>query len=621
MKSDQSDQITVTGSIRRYPLFFAANIILCVAIAFAFSKSAATKFEATSVLVIQDPQTQRVFTTAGYSDPKRYVADQAAIIGSTNVYAATAKRLEAAGFADISASDVGGSATVLTSTESSRIEITYSAATPELATAGAGAMLEAYKEVKRTESAKNLESTASGIDKSVADVDKQITTASGSQASIKKVLTEQQIVGLTTTLQELNDRIATPTGNLTVSESNQLGAIASKLQSLVSAVQIQQLDPALVQATNELNQLVARKTDLLKRKDQLAIDSELGASGVVLASAPSSAVPAAKTGTIKTVGVAGVLGAAMGAGLCYALSVRRKQFAGRLEPEAVLQAPLLSDVPNFKDEKINSGLPVITHPTSASAEALRFVASTLGIRMEASGSRVIAMTSAAHGDGKTSILANTAFALAQTGLRVLTIDADQEHGSLTKLLGGETYAEAGLAEVVAGEDMNDLVREIQANDNVTSIGLLSRGLAPPKGFDALVGQNLKRALAEANDVDLILIDCPPLLQIAQAASLINVADAVVVVVNHGGSIVLHEEIRERLNFIGRPPLGYVYNRAPLRKELASYYVSERFVRSGSPENDGPAEPNSAVTAPLPNAKKVIATKARRTDVKRNSPLK
>jgi len=67
--------------------------------------------------------------------------------------------------------------------------------------------------------------------------------------------------------------------------------------------------------------------------------------------------------------------------------------------------------------------------------------------------------------------------------------------------------------------------------------------------------------------DVILIDAPPLLQVAYASALLHVADAALVVVPHGVAIAEVEELADRLQFIGRPVIGYIYNRAPLRAEM------------------------------------------------------
>ena len=60
-------------------------------------------------------------------------------------------------------------------------------------------------------------------------------------------------------------------------------------------------------------------------------------------------------------------GAIMGASIALVLARRRRRFSGRGEPEAVFGVRLLSDVPSFYEERLDTRLPVVEAPASASA--------------------------------------------------------------------------------------------------------------------------------------------------------------------------------------------------------------------------------------------------------------
>jgi Mrp family chromosome partitioning ATPase len=69
--------------------------------------------------------------------------------------------------------------------------------------------------------------------------------------------------------------------------------------------------------------------------------------------------------------------------------------------------------------------------------------------------------------------------------------------------------------------------------------------------------------------DLVLIDCPPLLQVAYASTLAAYAEAAVVLVEHDSPMKQLAAVADRLDLVGTPTLGYIYTRAPLRREMTS----------------------------------------------------
>ena len=67
--------------------------------------------------------------------------------------------------------------------------------------------------------------------------------------------------------------------------------------------------------------------------------------------------------------------------------------------------------------------------------------------------------------------------------------------------------------------------------------------------------------------DLVLIDAPPVLRLAHSGTVVRLADRVMIVVAHRSDITVAEELQRYLNVVGVPVLGYVYNFAPLRREM------------------------------------------------------
>ncbi len=91
--------------------------------------------------------------------------------------------------------------------------------------------------------------------------------------------------------------------------------------------------------------------------------------------------------------------------------------------------------------------------------------------------------------------------------------------------------------------------------------------------------------AESGEYDFVIIDVPPLLQIAYAGTIAGRAGTAVVIVPHGGRVAELEEEKDRLDLSTTAVAGYVYNKAPRRTEGAgpgSSLLAHRTALRGDP---------------------------------------
>jgi Mrp family chromosome partitioning ATPase len=133
---------------------------------------------------------------------------------------------------------------------------------------------------------------------------------------------------------------------------------------------------------------------------------------------------------------------------------------------------------------------------------------------------------------------------------------------------GDASRGSGLVEVVNGSmHLQDALVEVPVGDNL-SIKVLRGGhafQAPSELFLSTTARAVFDTVRE--EYDLVVIDAPSVLQVAYAASLTVQSDATLVVVPHNSSVKMVEDLAERLNFLKAEISGYIYNRAPLRREL------------------------------------------------------
>lgn len=144
--------------------------------------------------------------------------------------------------------------------------------------------------------------------------------------------------------------------------------------------------------------------------------------------------------------------------------------------------------------------------------------------------KVIAVTSANPGSGKTFISINLAKVLSIKGKRVLVIDLDLRKGSLSKLIG---KPKDGITDFLVGKahEENIIVTGLDDTDTLDGIGV---GTVPPNPAELLSSEKLDKFINELRGVfDFIILDCPPVEIVTDAKVINRVADLTLFVVRAG----------------------------------------------------------------------------------------
>jgi Mrp family chromosome partitioning ATPase len=204
--------------------------------------------------------------------------------------------------------------------------------------------------------------------------------------------------------------------------------------------------------------------------------------------------------------------------------------------------------------------------------------------------KTVVVTSALISTGKTTVVANTAFAAALSGSRVLVVDADFTSQELTRILIGSVAPRHGLADLINGQTTLDEATVNVNMEGAGSVDLLSSGTPDVAAADLLSLPSVADVFRDwAERYDLILIDAPPILSVAYSTSLVRLADRVVAVTSHGHDYSSTQDLRYQLDMIGTPQLGYIYNFAPLRPEMA--LVAGSMAQWGQTPDGSPAAQN------------------------------
>jgi Mrp family chromosome partitioning ATPase len=129
--------------------------------------------------------------------------------------------------------------------------------------------------------------------------------------------------------------------------------------------------------------------------------------------------------------------------------------------------------------------------------------------------------------------------------------------------------------VEVGISLTSAVRSADVRDGLM-VDVLSRGsqsIAAPEFFRRPAVADYFAEIRES--YDLVLVDVPPMLQVAYSGSVLRLCDAVVLVVSHGGEAAPLVEAADRIRLVGKPIHGYIYNKAPLREEMSTRRGSTR----------------------------------------------
>lgn len=149
------------------------------------------------------------------------------------------------------------------------------------------------------------------------------------------------------------------------------------------------------------------------------------------------------------------------------------------------------------------------NPTDLAIESLRALRTSLHFAMLEANNNVIAIGGPSPEIGKSFISSNLAAICAQSGQKVLLIDADLRKGYLHNIF--KVGVDKGLSELLSGRlALNEVVHSTE----VDSLHFMPRGQVPPNPSELLMHENFNKLVAEASkQYDLVIIDTPPILAV------------------------------------------------------------------------------------------------------------
>jgi Mrp family chromosome partitioning ATPase len=272
--------------------------------------------------------------------------------------------------------------------------------------------------------------------------------------------------------------------------------------------------------------------------------------------------------------IAAVIGLLAGAGL--ALILERLDTKVRTSDQATERFgyPVLAEIPSIP-KKQRKGVVTADHPTSRIADAFRLLGAGVHVAVRPgteegspSRGRIVLVTSSGPAEGKSTVVANLAAALAEEGSKVIVFSADLRRPTLHEVLGADR--KPGLVqaarETSAGPyhpDAKSGIRRYKQTTRLTRVLFVPSGGAAERPGEVLASQGVLDLLREAcTAADWVVIDTAPILVAGESAPLIDEADLVLIVARSGSvSIPIAERTRDTLHRLGVDAAWVVLNDA------------------------------------------------------------
>lgn len=344
------------------------------------------------------------------------------------------------------------------------------------------------------------------------------------------------------------------------------------------------------QLTDELTSLSAQKSALEERLDALALSGAGDGPQIVSPAEPNGSPTSPKPVRNLLAGfVAGLV-----VGLALALVRERLDDAVRTEgdlQEIAVGLPVLATLPHIKVRGRNDFIAITSPAGRGVVEPLRTVRTALQyVSIDRPINRLL-IASPTPGDGKSTLALNIALAYGRAGKRTVLVDADLRRPRLSRFV--DNPRGWGLTSVLLGDtQLEDSVLRVAGEAN---FALLPTG-PTLQGSSEIFESNRTRALLDAigAQADMVVLDAPPLLAIADALTLAQNVDAVLLVARSGKTSKRDVQAAlERLRQVGAPVVGVVLNDSRRRSSYNPYYYSEY---ATDDLEDPPSTPGSSTQA-------------------------
>lgn len=368
-------------------------------------------------------------------------------------------------------------------------------------------------------------------------------------------------------------------------------------------IRIRAEDPDPERAALLADETAAALTVAVQRLETLEGEAQ---SPVKLTQVETAVVPTSPASPNTTL----LIGAGLVIGIVLALfaAVIREALDSRVrtpqDVQAISSAPIIGSMV-FDPNARRRPLVFLTDPHDARSEALRALRTNL-LYLDIEGSHSFVITSSIPAEGKTTVAVNLALALAESGARVLLVDADLRRPKVHEYLRIE--GGAGLTDLLIGRAEP---RDVISSYGDRGLRVLPAGRIPPNPAELLGSPQMRDLLAALEDeFEMVIIDTPPLLPVTDAAVLATRTSGAILLVG-AGRASRHQltASTQALEAVGAHVAGIVMSMLPSHGPGSDTYSYTYRPAESAPDSrrrrgrrspdDAPPSPDSDPAPPAP----------------------
>ncbi len=313
---------------------------------------------------------------------------------------------------------------------------------------------------------------------------------------------------------------------------------------------------------------------LLQRYKEVGVAAGVGTNNISVVDEAKVPARPYKPSLRQNALLALVLGLLGGVGLAFLFEHLDDSFRRPEELERLLDLPLLGVIPKTPQEPGDDrAIALIGHddPRSAFAEAYRSVRTALQFSTASGVPRLLTITSAMTGEGKSTTALSLAIQFAQAGKQTLLIEADLRKPSIHRTLRLDN--QTGLTNYLAGGEAQPV--EITRPTHIPNLFAIPSGPLPPNPAELLSSARMVELLAlAAEKFDQVILDSPPLLGLADALIIGNLCEGTLLTIEMASTPRGYVQgAVKRLRGARVPLLGTILTKLEARAGAYGYYRS------------------------------------------------
>lgn len=334
---------------------------------------------------------------------------------------------------------------------------------------------------------------------------------------------------------------------------------------------------------NSLSLYQNQLSTLLGKFEEIRLEESRALSTIVIANPAQPPTGPIRPRVLVNTLMAAIVGGLLALGFVFFVDYLDDRVKTPRQIRRLINIPFLGAVADIgtgrRQSTPHETLIALRAPRNPITEAYRGVRTNIQFAGVDRKIRSLMVTSALPGEGKTTTAANLAVVMAQAGLSVAVVDADLRKPTIHKVF--NVPQRPGLVDSLMKEEGHQLSywpERIMSNLYITP-----SGQRPPNPAELLGSRRMKHFITNLHEqVDMVILDVPPLLAVADAQILSNLVDGVVCVIRRGTPQQAIVRAVESLSQVNANILGFIMNRM-VQGDSDDYYYYYNYYYDDSKE--------------------------------------